>query len=336
MPKKLNGTVRMTAEQIGLQTLWSLVQGAPLAIFAVDQEGAVLVWNRAAEQLFGWETQEVLGQPNPIIPQGEQEEFRQLRDRAFAGEVYTGMEVRVCRRDGSPVDISISTAPLRDEAKRIIGLMAMVKNISERKRMEEALRDSLQKSLRLFDQTIHALASEVEKRDPYTAGHQRRVARLACAIANEMGLPADQIKGIRTAAIVHDIGKIAIPVEILCKPGKLSDIECSFLNTHPQVGYEILAGIEFPWPIADSVRQHHERWDGSGYPQGLQGEEILLEARILTVADVVEAAASYRPYRPANGIDFALAELRSHRGRYYTPLIVDACLTLFNKGFALE
>lgn len=331
-----NQKQRMTAEQVGLQTLWALVHGSPLAIFAVDREAMILVWNPAAERLFGWDEQDVLGQTNPIVPEGRGEEFRQLRERAIAGEVYTGMEVRVRRKDGSPVDISVSTAPLRDESGVIVGFMVVVADISERKRMEDALRESLQKSQRIFDETIHALASAVEKRDPYTAGHQQRVARLACAISGEMGLPTEQTNGIRTAAIVHDIGKLSVPVEILNKPGRLSEAEHSILKIHPQAGYEILDGIEFPWPIARIVQQHHERMDGTGYPLGLQNEEILLEARILTVADVVEAIASYRPYRPANGITAALAEIAAYSGSRYASEVVYACLALFNKGFMLE
>ncbi len=326
----------MTAEQVGLQTLWSLVHGSPLAIFAVDREATILVWNPAAERMFGWDEQDVLGQINPIVPEGRGEEFRQLRERAIAGEVYTGMEVRVRKKDGLPVDISVSTAPLRHETGVIVGLMAIVADISERKRMEDALRESLQKSRRVFDETIHALASAVEKRDPYTAGHQQRVARLASAIASEMGLPPDQIDGIRTAAIVHDIGKLSVPVEILSKPGQLSEAEQSILKIHPQAGYEILDGIEFPWPIASIIKQHHERLDGTGYPLGLQEKEILEEARILSVADVVEATASYRPYRPANGIAAALEEIRRYKGTRYDPVVVNACIALFNKGFILE
>jgi PAS domain S-box-containing protein/putative nucleotidyltransferase with HDIG domain len=327
---------RVTAEQVGLQTLWSLVHGSPLAIFAVDGEATVLVWNPAAERLFGWDEVEVLGKINPIVPEGRGEEFRRLRERAVAGEVYTGMEVRVGKKDGSPIDISVSTAPLRDESGVIVGLMAVVADVSERKRMEEALRTSLKKSRRVFDETIHALAEAVEKRDPYTSGHQKRVARLASAIALEMGLAEKKIDGIRTAAVVHDIGKLSVPVEILSKPGQLSEAEQSILKTHPQAGYEILDGIEFPWPIARIVQQHHERMDGSGYPLGLQGDEILLEAQILTVADVVEATSSYRPYRPANGITVALAEIVKYRGSRYSIEVVDACMGLFNKGFKLE
>ena len=327
--------LRMTAEQVGLETLWALVQGSPLAIFAVNKEGYVLVWNQAAECLFCWEEQEVLGQTNPIIPEGQEEEFQRLRDCALAGKIYTDMDVCVRRKDGSPVDISISTAPLRDESDAIVGVMAVVKNISERKQMVKALQDNLQKSQRFFNQTIEALASAVEQRDPYTAGHQRRVARLASAIAVEMGLKKERINGIRTASAIHDIGKISIPAEILTKPGTISGIERQLLKTHAQAGYEILKGIEFPWPVAKMVQQHHEHIDGSGYPLGLKKDEILLEANIITVADVVEATASYRPYQPANGIDFALSEIKNHRDQYYNSEVVYACLVLFNKGFEL-
>ncbi len=336
MPPGITVTPQMTADQIGLQTLWSLVQGSPLAIFAVDRNASILVWNKAAVDLFGWTEEEILGRTNPIVPEEQEEKFQQLRDRALAGEVYTGMELCVRRKNGSPVDISVSTAPLRDDSDSIVGLMAVVADISERMRMEEALRESLRTSRRLFDEMIHALASAVEKRDPYTAGHQQRVARLAGAIAGEMELTEEQINVIRTAASVHDIGKLSVPAEILSKPGRLSDIEMSLIKTHAQSGYEILAGIEFPWPIAAIVRQHHERSDGTGYPLGIADDAILLEAGILAVADVVEAMASYRPYRPANGIASALAEIEIHSGSRYAPEVVAACLALFNNGFTLE
>lgn len=336
MQKKSNVPQRMTAEQIGLQTLWALVQGAPLAVFAVDPNGLIMVWNRAAEKMFIWEEHEVLGQVNPVIPEGQEEEFQQLRNRVLDGEVYTGREIRLLRKDGSVFDASISTALMLNEDSTIGGIMTVVIDISKRKEVEQALRESLQKSERIFGETIHALASAAEARDPYTAGHQRRVARLACAIAAGMGLAEEQIKGIRTAAIVHDIGKLSIPVEILTKPGQLSDIEHDLLKTHAQAGYEILDGIEFPWPIARIVQQHHERIDGTGYPLGLIDNEILLEAKILSVADVVEATASYRPYRPAKGIAIALKEITAHSGSYFAPQVVDACLVLFKRGFSLE
>ncbi|MDD2925193.1 PAS domain S-box protein [Rhodoferax sp.] len=195
---------------------------------------------------------------------------------------------------------------------------------------EEILRQSL-------EQSIGAIADTVEARDPYTAGHQHRVSELSEAIARDMGLPDERIQGIRLAASIHDLGKIQVPAEILSKPGKLTDIELMFIRTHPQAGYDILKEIQFPWPIADMVHQHHERLDGSGYPQGLKGDQILLDARILTVADVVEAMASHRPYRASLGIDSALHEIELGRGRLYDPTVVDVCLRLFREGrFAFQ
>ena len=173
-------------------------------------------------------------------------------------------------------------------------------------------------------------------KDPYTAGHQRRVSDLARSIATEMRLSADQQDFVRTAANIHDIGKIAIPTEILSKPTKLTELEFSLIKTHAESGYNILKDIEFPWPVADVVLQHHERMDGSGYPQGLKGDDILLEARILAIADVVEAIASHRPYRPAYRIDFALKEISENKGSLYDADAVDACLKLFQeKGYTL-
>ena len=212
-----------------------------------------------------------------------------------------------------------------------------VQNLAERKRAERELQRSLKKLQVTLEGTIRALASAVEMRDPYTAGHQRDVTQLACAIAKEMGLPEEQIEGIRMAGLIHDIGKINVPAEILSKPGTLNGLEFGLIKTHPQVGHDILNGaIEFPWPVAQIVLQHHERMDGSGYPQGLSGEEILLEARILGVADVVEAMASHRPYRPALSVSQALEEISQNRGVLYDPEVVDACLKVFaKKGFSV-
>jgi HD-GYP domain-containing protein (c-di-GMP phosphodiesterase class II) len=188
-----------------------------------------------------------------------------------------------------------------------------------------------------LEETLQAISATVEMRDPYTAGHQRRVAHLATAIAREMGLPEEQIHGIHLAGIVHDLGKIRVPAEILSKPGLLADIEFGLIKIHPQAGYDILKGIEFPWPIAQAVRQHHERMDGSGYPQGLNAGQILLEAKILAVADAVEAMSSHRPYRPSLGLDTALEEIARQRGVLYDPAAVDSCIILFRaKGFAFE
>jgi len=193
---------------------------------------------------------------------------------------------------------------------------------------------SLQEAL---EGIIQAMARTVEARDPYTAGHQHRVALLSVAIAEKMGIPKDQIEGVRMAGRIHDLGKISAPAEILSKPTRLTDIEFGLIKTHPRVGYDILKEIEFPWPIAQMVLQHHEKMNGSGYPQGLSGEDILLEARILCVADVVEAMASHRPYRAALGIDVAFDEISKNRGVIYDPHVADACLKIFKeKGFKFE
>ena len=206
-----------------------------------------------------------------------------------------------------------------------------------RKRAEEELQESFYKLQRALEGTIGALALAVEMRDPYTAGHQRRVASLADAIAGELGLSGHQIEGLRLAGLIHDLGKINIPAEILSKPGLIKELEFSIIKMHPQVGYEILKEVVFPWPVAQIVLQHHERMDGSGYPQGIRGEEILVEARILAVADVVEAMASHRPYRPAHGIDKALDEIITNRGVLYDQKVVDACIRNFReKGFLFK
>lgn len=189
----------------------------------------------------------------------------------------------------------------------------------------------------LLEETVTALSLAVEKRDPYTAGHQERVTQLAVAIARELELAPKIISGVNMAAIIHDIGKVYVPSEILNKSGRLSEPEMTLIKIHPQVGYDILKNIEFPWPIAMIVLQHHERMDGSGYPAGLKGDAILQEARIIAVADVVEAMASHRPYRPVIGIKTALNEIRLQRGTLYDPIVADVCINLFkNKGFAFK
>jgi PAS domain S-box-containing protein/putative nucleotidyltransferase with HDIG domain len=208
-----------------------------------------------------------------------------------------------------------------------------IKNI----RLKEELVQSLKNIRRLFEQGIEAIASLSESRDPYTAGHQRRVTQLSCAIAKEMGFSEKQIEGIHASGLLHDIGKIYIPTDILNRPGRLSNIEIDLIRTHPKVGYDILKRVNFPWPVAQIVLQHHERQDGSGYPQGLSNEENLIEARILAVADVVEAMSSHRPYRPALGIDAALEEISKNSGIFYDHKVVDVCLKLFKeKNFKFE
>ena len=211
---------------------------------------------------------------------------------------------------------------------------ALTAEVSERKKAQAELQQSLHQLQKTMEGTIYTISLMSESRDPYTAGHERRVSQLSCAIACELGLPKDQIEGIRVAGLLHDIGKISVPIEILSKPGRIRDFEFNIIKIHAKEGFDILKKIDFPWPVAQAVLQHHERMDGSGYPQGLSGSETILEARILAVADVVEAIFSHRPYRPALGIEKALSEITQNRGVHYDPQVVDACLPLFReKGF---
>jgi putative methionine-R-sulfoxide reductase with GAF domain len=209
--------------------------------------------------------------------------------------------------------------------------------LSERKRMWEELQRRNDHLRETFFATINALATTIEMKDPYTAAHQRWVTRLACAIGGEMDLAQEQIEGLRMAGLIHDIGKMNVPAELLLKPRRLTEIEYEAIKIHPQSGYDIVKEIQFPWPIAQIVLQHHERMDGSGYPQGISGTEILVEARLLAVADVVESMSSHRPYRDAHGIEIALEEIARNSGILYDPETVEACLVVFkDKGFKFE
>jgi response regulator RpfG family c-di-GMP phosphodiesterase len=209
-----------------------------------------------------------------------------------------------------------------------------LRTAGERDRVLHERQKHLKRLRRSLEESIQAIAATIEMRDPYTAGHQRRVAELAVAIARKMGLPEERVAGLHLAGIIHDLGKIHVPSDILSKPGRLSPIEFMLIKVHPQAGYDILKGIEFPWPIAQTVLQHHENLDGSGYPQGLKGDAIILEARILVVADVVEAMSSHRPYRPGLGLEAALVEITRLGGVLYDAAVVDACVKVFREdGF---
>jgi PAS domain S-box-containing protein len=211
------------------------------------------------------------------------------------------------------------------------------REVGERQRAEQALRRSFEKLQRLLEETVTVLFTAVEIRDPYTAGHQRRVTVLACAMAKQMNLSKNKIDGLRMASLIHDIGKIYVPADILSRPGSLTETERDLIQIHPQAGHDVLKLIEFPWPVANIVLQHHERLDGSGFPQGLTSEKILLEAKILGVADVVEAMCSHRPYRPAHAINEALEEIERNKGKVYDRRAVNACLILFReKGFRFD
>ncbi|RPH49061.1 MAG: PAS domain S-box protein [Desulfobacteraceae bacterium] len=250
-----------------------------------------------------------------------------LEERSRTGK-FKG-ELSLIRKDRTMFPCEISSVIFHDSdgAERV---SMIIRDITERKQKEESQR-------KFINGMVHAMVLAVEARDPYTAGHQRRVAQLAAAIAKEMDLPALKIEGIERAAAIHDIGKISVPADLLSKPTVLSEIEYQMVQIHPEEGYKIFKEIEFPWPIALIILQHHERLDGSGYPNRLRGDEILTETLVVSVADVVEAISSHRPYRPAYGINFAMDEISKNRGILYDPDAVDACLKLFNKkGFKFQ
>jgi len=246
------------------------------------------------------------------------------------------LQLEMRRKDGTTVWTEVKLSFIRDEGQRPVGILGVTREITERKQAEDSLKETLESLRKAVGVTIQVMVSAVETRDPYTAGHQVRSANLARNIAAEMGLPQEKIDGIRMAGSIHDIGKLSIPAEILSKPTKLSDIEFSLIKEHARQGYEILRNVESPWPLAEMVYQHHERMDGSGYPRNLKGDEILIEARILAVADVVESMASHRPYRAGLGIEAALEEIEKNKGVFYDPDVVETCLRLFReKGYRL-
>ena len=315
----------------------NLVGNAGDAILSTTAEGVVTSWNRGAERLYGFTEDEALGKDvrDLIAPEDRPEEVTHLINRAAAGQAAVRAEIVRLRKDRSLAEVEVTNSPIRDSHGNVIGVSGIHKDISERKRAEEEAKRTVEKLRKALGGTIRAIALTVESRDPYTAGHQKRTTNLARAIANEMGLSKEQIDAIRMAGVVHDLGKIAVPAELLSKPTRLSEIEFALIKSHAEVGHTILKAIEFPWPIEQIVAQHHERMDGSGYPSGLSGEEITIEARVLAVADVVEAIISHRPYRPARGIDEALEEISRNRGIIYDPQVVDACVGLFTeKGFS--
>ena len=284
-------------------------------ILILDENSIVKFMNPAAESIFGTKAKHFVGQTfeHLIIP-GKPTEL----------DIIIG--------DGKSVVAEMRVMETEWEGKK--AYLASLRDITDRKRMQLRLQVSLDNLKEVMDGTIRAMALAVEMRDPYTSGHQHRVAQLAQAIAEEISLPADTIAGVYMAASIHDIGKISLPAEILSKPLKLTEIERKMIQAHSKVGYDILNGVDFSWPIAQIVLQHHERMDGSGYPHGLGGKEVLIEARIVGVADVVETMASHRPYRPAMGLDKALEEVFKNKGRLYDEKVVNACLILFNeKGF---
>ncbi len=295
----------------------TIIDGNVDGIVVLDKNGFVLFANPAAELFFGRKAENLIGKPFGYpVTTDEATELDILRGKE--GLITVEMRVVETKWEGEKVNL------------------ASLRNISDRKEMEEKLKDSLERTRKILGGTIMTVSMMVEIRDPYTAGHQHRVADLARSIATEMNLSNQAIEGIRISGSIHDVGKISIPAEILNKPGQLSKEEIRVIRTHPQVGYDILKAIDFPYPVAKFVLQHHERIDGSGYPAGLSGKDITKEAKLLAVADVLEAMSSHRPYRPSLGINKALEEISENRGVLYDAGVVDACSKLFTeKGYKL-
>jgi len=317
--------------------LWN---NAPVAYHTLNTEGVITAVNQTELKMLGYTLDEMVRKPifNFIAPE-QRDDARGRFGQKIKG--MTGMRRAnnriYVRKDGSRISVSVDDTLEFNLEGKVTGVRTTLVNITERKVIEDKLTVSLNRVQKMMEDTIHAMAKIVEMRDPYTAGHQLRVANLACAIARELGLADDVIDKIRIAGLLHDIGKINVPIEILSKPGRISSYEFNIIKIHPGTGYEILKEMDLPSPIAEIVLQHHERLNGSGYPAGLVGNNILLEARIMSIADVVEAMSSHRPYRPSIGIADALNEVAQNKGVLYDPDGVDVCLALFQKkGYKFE
>ena len=310
----------------------------------VTPDGLVLFSNKRFARMVNSPLNKVIGGTIQTWVDPEHRKILESLMNTDSSQKHRG-ELLLVTKDGDrlPVYISIGKVTVGNETD-IFCLVATdlteVKQIEEivaAKKMALAVLQASHELQENLEESIKAIANTVESRDEYTAGHMRRVGQLAPAIARERGLSEETIHGIELASTIHDVGKISIPVEILTKPAKLSKVEYLLIQTHAEAGYDIVKNIKFPWPIALTILQHHERMDGSGYPQGLKGEEISLESRIIAVADVIEAMVSRRPYRAELGIDAALGEIRQGRGTLYDPAVVDACVrVLEEKSFSFD
>ena len=304
-------------------------------VYIIDFKGNFIDANNAAFERFGYKREELSSLNVATLMDAEQlpHVFEAIQEIIDTGSQKNMIEVKLRHKDGTAIYVETKGSLIMSEGNPV-AIQSIARDITERKQAEAKLQQTLESLKKAVGTTIQVLVSALEAKDPYTAGHQSQVAQLACVIATEMGLDQDTVEGIRLAGAIHDIGKLAVPAEILTKPTRLSELEFSLIKQHPESGYEMLKHVESPWPIAQIVYQHHERIDGTGYPRNLQGNEILLEARIMAVADVVDAMASHRPYRASLGTEAALAEIEKHRGTLYDSAVVDICLKLFReKGY---
>ena len=307
------------------------------ALFVVANDGSIKTVNGAACELLGYEEDELIGKTVESI--FAEEEFMASRTdfKDLIKEKYVrNINEEFLSKTGGKIPVIFSSSVMHDDKGRIQGVIFVVQSVMERKQLEEKLHHTLITLRKTMKGAIQAMALTVERRDPFTSGHQQRVADLARGIGREMGLSDEKIDGIRMCAVVHDLGKMFIPSDILTKNDRLTENEFNIIKTHPQAGYEILREIEFPWPIAEMELQHHERINGSGYPRGLTGKDILLEAKILAVSDVVEAMMNKRSYHAARSSSEAMEEIKKNKGILYTPEVVDACVKIFKKGYVFK
>lgn len=318
--------------------LRKILEATKDAIFIISDDGTIVYTNLAMDELFGYKKGELIGK-KPSIFNTAHNAVEFMKDKiAYVNEKgYWEGEIRNKKKNGSEFTSYVRAYALRNSGGKTLNIIVTEHDITERNYMKSQLEESLNKFKQVLEETINAIALTIEKRDLFTSGHQHRVAELASAIAKTMNLSEERVTGVYMAGLLHDIGKVNIPAELLMKPAKLTDLEFELVKKHPQVTHDILKGVEFPWPVAKISLQHHERLDGSGYPNGLKGDDIALESRILAVADVVEAMSSARPYRPALGIEKALEEISSKKGLLYDADVVDACIKLFReKGFKFK
>jgi PAS domain S-box-containing protein/putative nucleotidyltransferase with HDIG domain len=314
-------------------------------VWLMDTNLKILYVSPSSEKLRGFTCQELLAMPvakhlTPSSLQKGMAVFSREMAKLEKNPAHTfneTLELEFYCKDGATFWSESSFSIVKDEEGKPMGILGVGRDITQRRKSEDDLRKINERLYKAMNGAVETISMISELRDPYTAGHQNQVAKLSAAIAEEMGLPEKKVAALRMAGTLHDIGKVSIPSEILSKPGRLNKIEVDMIRDHPRVGKEILKTIDFPFPICRYVAEHHERVDGSGYPAGLKGSEISIEARILAVADVVSAISSHRPYRPALGMDKAIEEITLNKGTLFDPEVVDACVRLFTqKGFKLE